>query len=206
MPSSAAALGLALALLAGGTGCADHVADTDPTVASDPATTSAPTAAGTSVPETIAPPFTADTRPADGGAGWESGNGLGLTAVRTSRRTGYDRVVFHLDGTGAPGWRVEYTTSPTGDGSGEPVPLEGTVFLQVVLRGIGHPYDTGIAPFGDGATRVPGTGTSGVTEIAPGGFFEGAQQAFIGLTGARRPFRVFALANPARVVVDVRHS
>ena len=78
-----------------------------------------------------------------------------------------------------------------------------TVFLQVILRGVGLPFDTGVEPFGDSTTRVPGTGTKGVAEIAPGGVFEGEQQAFIGLAGTSgrsclRPHR------PARVVVDVR--
>lgn len=101
---------------------------------------------------------------------------------------------------------MEYTTSPTYEGSGIPVTLKGTVFLQVVLRGVGLPYDTGLPPFGDSTTRLPGTSSKGIAEIAPGGVFEGEQGAFIGLTGAKRPFRVFVLANPARVVVDVRDS
>jgi len=194
---------LSLALLVGVAGCADEPSDagsppvTSPPVASDPATT--PT-----VPEASEPPFSADTRPDDGGYG--SGNGLGLTGVRTARQAGYDRVVFDLGGKGTPGWYVDYTASPTADGSGDPVAVEGTVYLQVVLRGMGLPFDTGIEPFGDDTTRIQATGTEGVTEIAPGGVFEGDQVAFIGLTGAERPFRVFALADPARVVVDVQHG
>ncbi|HET7350848.1 MAG TPA: hypothetical protein VFJ28_07915 [Marmoricola sp.] len=43
-------------------------------------------------------------------------------------------------------------------------------------------------------------------EPATGGFFESDQQALIGLSGDQRPFRVFALSNPARVVVDVHHG
>jgi len=156
------------------------------------------------IPDASDSPFTAATRADDGGHG--SGNGLGLTGVRTAQHPGYDRVVFDLGGTGTPGWRVEYTTDPRAEGSGDPVTLKGTVFLQVILRGLGLPFDTGVAPFGDSTTRVPGTGTKGMAEIAPGGVFEGEQQAFIGLTGTKRPFRVFALANPARVVVDVRHD
>ena len=202
MGTTAAPALLTLALLVGAAGCSDGSADdAGPTVAT---TTKAPSATSTADPETSAPPFTADTHPDDGGVG--SGNGLGLTGVRTARQPGYDRVVFDLGGTGTPGWRVEYTTNPVYEGSGDPVTLEGTVFLQVILRGVGLPYDTGLAPFGESTTRVPGTGTKGVAEIAPGGVFEGEQGAFIGLTGAERPFRVFALANPARLVVDVRDS
>jgi len=148
-----------------------------------------------------APAF--DTRPDQGGP--RDGFGLGLVGVRTAHHPGYDRVVFELDGSGDPGWRVEYTTDPVHDGSGEPVPLEGSAYHQVALWGIGIPDDTGIPAFADDATRLPGTGTSGVAEIAPGsGPFEGVQDAFIGLTGAPRPFRVVTLEDPARVVVDIR--
>ena len=188
MRTAAPAL-LALVLLAGAAACSgDSGEEADPPAASDPSATS----------------FPADTRPADGGHG--SGNGLGLVGVRTSRHDGYDRVVFDFDGTGTPGWRVSYWKRPVSDGSGEPVVLEGEVYLQVILRGLGLPFDTGIEPFGDDTTRVPGTGTQGVAEIAPGGVFEGDQLAYIGLTGAKRPFRAFVLADPARVVVDVRHE
>lgn len=193
MRSSAAAPALlALALLVGAAGCAE-----DPT----------PTAAeGTSTPapEESEVPFPDEVGPVDGGYG--SGNGLGVTGVRTGQGPDYDRVVFDLGGTGTPGWYVDYVRRPRFDGSGEPVPLEGEVYLQVGLRGIGLPFDTGLTAYGDDTTRVPGTGTQGVVEIAPGGVFEGDQLAWIGLTGAERPFRVFALSDPTRVVVDVRHG
>jgi hypothetical protein len=198
---------LVLVLIAG---CTDESPDdADPTTASaapdEPSPsgrTRSDTPAASTSPEPGSSPFKADTLPDDGGHG--SGNGLGVTGVRTAQHPGYDRVVFDLDGTGTPGWRVEYVPEPRAEGSGAPVRLQGTVFLQVILRGVGLPFDTGVEPFGDSTTRVPGTGTKGVAEIAPGGVFEGEQQAFVGLTGTKRPFRVFALTDPARVVVDVR--
>lgn len=205
---------LALALLIGAVGCGGGVepdatrGDTGATVAPPPTDSSAPATlappAASPTPATSALPFTADTRPDNGGGG--SGNGLGLTDVRTARHLGFDRVVFDLEGTGTPGWRVEYVARPAAEGSGEAVPLEGAAFLQVVLRGVGMPYDTGVAPFGDDTTRLSGAGTGGIAQIAPGGVFEGEQQALIGLTGGERPFRVFALTGPARVVVDVSHG
>ena len=209
MRNTAAPAVFALVLMIGASGCdGDPAADPGPTGASEPPASSAPatepTETSSAAPDESAPPFPADTRPDDGGYG--SGNGLGLVGVRTMGHAGYDRVVFDLGGTGTPGWRVEYVDRPRADGSGEPVPLEGTVFLQVFLRGFGLPFDTGIEPLGDGTTRIPGTGTEGVTEIAPGGVFEGDHQAFIGLTGDRRPFRAFALTDPARLVVDIAHG
>lgn len=193
MRSSAAAPALlVLALLVGAAGCGE---DTTRTSAEE---------TSTEAPEESDVPFPDDVRAVDGGYG--SGNGLGVTGVRTGQGPDYDRVVFDLGGTGTPGWYVDYVRRPRFDGSGEPVPLEGEVYLQVGLRGIGLPFDTGLTAYGDGATRVPGTGTEGVVEIAPGGVFEGDQLAWIGLTGAERPFRVLALRDPTRVVVDVRHD
>jgi hypothetical protein len=198
---------LFVALMLGVTGCtgrSTNAASPGAADTSSAATTSAPTAINTASPSASVRPFPADTSADDGGHG--SGNGLGLTGVRVARHPGFDRVVFDLGGTGTPGWHVAYTATPRADGSGDPVKLRGTVYLQVILRGMGLPYDTGVTPEDDSTTRIPGTGTQGIAEIAPGGVFEGDQQAFIGLTGARRPFRAFALANPTRVVVDVQHN
>ena len=189
---------LALALLVGTAGCRDDSADR--TAVATAAATATATARATVEPSVL--PFPTSARPVDGGHG--SGNGLGVTGVRTSHRPGYDRVVFDLDGTGSPGWYVSYTANPVAEGSGDRVVLEGTTYLSVVLRGVGLPFDTGVPAYGDDTTRIAGTGTKGVAEIAPGGVFEGDQLAYIGLTGAQRPFRVFALTDPARVVVDVR--
>jgi hypothetical protein len=192
--------------MVGAAGCGDRsIDDADSTITS--ATSSAPTTRTPTVitsPQVSAPPFPADIVVADGGYG--SGNGLGLTGVHVAGHPGFDRVTFDLGGNGTPGWRVEFTSRPRYDGSGDPVRLKGTVFLQVFLRGLGLPEDTGVAQFGDNTTRIPGTGSQRVAEIAPGGVFEGDQQAFIGLTGSQRPFRVFALTNPARVVVDVQNN
>ena len=44
----------------------------------------------------------------------------------------FDRLVFELSGP-SQGYRVEYVSQVTQDGSGEPVPLRGGAFLQVVL-------------------------------------------------------------------------
>lgn len=188
---------LTLALLGGTAACGS---EGDGRATEPPAASSTPAPS----PEEDAPPFPTRVRPSDGGYG--SGNGLGLTGVTTSQGDGYDRVVLELGGTGTVGWYVDYVRRPVADGSGEPVPLEGEVFLQVVLRGLGLPFDTGLEEFGDDTTRIPGAGTRGVAEVAPGGVFEGDQAAFVGLSGPRRPFRVFTLSDPTRLVVDVLHE
>lgn len=133
-----------------------------------------------------------------------TGGILGVTAMRAARQQGYDRVVFQLGGKerGAPGWRVEYTEEPTQDGSGDPVQVAGSAYLSVVITGTGYPMDTGTTE--PSPRRFTPAGTALVREVVFDGVFEGQTSAFIGLS-ARRPFRVFRLNDPPRVVVDVRH-
>jgi hypothetical protein len=213
MRTAAPAALLALALLASGCGGSGSTANDavepsgDASSSAPPSTDPGPTDPSSTASESDAPTATATPESFPGGlttrdGGQGSGNGLGLAGVRVGAHEGYDRVVFELGGTGTPGYRVEYVDQPVADGSGDSVPLKGTAYLQVVLRGLGMPEDTGVPAYGTYKTRVRGAG--GIAEVAPGSVFEGEQQAFIGLTGGRRPFRVSVLSDPARVVVDVR--
>jgi predicted small lipoprotein YifL len=133
-----------------------------------------------------------------------SGGPLTVTAVRVARQEGYDRVVFELAGkAGQAGWRVEYVDEPRAQGSGEPVPVDGEAALSVLITGTGYPMDTGQEEVADDPA-LPG-GLEVVADVVLGGVFEGQYEAFIGTSG-RQPFRVFRLADPERVVVDVRSS
>jgi hypothetical protein len=88
-------------------------------------------------------------------------------------------------------------------GSGEPVDVAGDAVLQVTLTGAGYPYDTGVEEYS--GPPLTGAGTSAVTEVVFDATYEGTSVAFVG-TGARNPFRVYALENPTRIVVEVRHA
>ena len=155
-------------------------------------------------PESAAPTsaaFPANTAPDDEEP---SGGPLGVVAVRVANGGDYDRVVFELRGrsAGAPGWRVEYVDNPSQDGSGEPVEVDGDATLAVRIKGVGYPQDTGV----EEAVQVGGPGaTEVVADVELGAVFEGVYEAWIG-TSRKAPFRVFRLADPARVVVDVRHD
>lgn len=148
------------------------------------------------------PPFEADTaldeEPASGGP-------LSVTAVRVARQDGYDRVVFELDGRndGEPGWRVEYVDDPRRDGSGDPVDVAGEETLVVRVDGVGYPFDTGVEEQ-TAAPAVPGD-LEVVREVEIGSVFEGIFEAYVG-TSRTAPFRVFRLADPARVVIDLLHE
>lgn len=190
---------IALTLLAGLTACAS---DQDAPLRGTEGPKQSLAGVTPGAKDTSVPPFGKGTRPVDGGPG--KGNGLTVTGVRTASHADFDRVVFDLTGKGTPGWYVRYVKRPVNDGSGTRVRLKGRSFLQVAIHGVGYPTDTG-ATGTDASTRVSGAGTTGIAEIAPGAVFEGSQLAYVGLTGTKRPFRVFALKKPARLVVDVRH-
>ena len=188
------------------TGCGGDAADPQ---ASSSASTSAP-AEETSSPATDggdttadggpdAPPFPANTDP-DTEA--QSADALvTVTDIRVGRHDGFDRVVFEVDGTGTPGWDVQYVDQAASQGSGEPVDVAGDAVLQVTLTGAGYPYDTGVDEYaGPDPLSVPDTQT--VTEVAFDNTFEGQTVAFVG-TQAQTPFRVYLLENPTRVVLEV---
>lgn len=165
---------------------------------SDSSTSSAPTG---EEPEGGLPPFAADGGVAEREA---EGAGLGVVDVRAAGHEGFDRVVVELAGTGAPGWVVRPLDAPLAEGSGEERDVSGETFLGLVVRGVGLPQDTGVPEYGGPREVVP-SDTGVVVEVEAGGVLEGAWDGVVGLT-AQRPFRVFALEDPPRVVLDVAHG
>lgn len=182
-------------------------ADGDPAPA--PARTQSSEPAGGDEPQPAAEPSGSadDPFPANTArdVGEPSGGPLGVKSIRVARQDGYDRVVFELGGrnAGEPGWTVEYTDDPRQDGSGNPVEVQGEATLEVRISGVGYPMDTGVAD-APGQPAVP-PAAEVVEEVEDAALFEGVFQAFVG-TSRKAPFRVFRLADPPRVVVDVRHD
>ena len=202
----------ALVLLAGcgGGGTEQAASSSSPAAATSPPTTT-PTTAATASPDGSgddvdadappdAAPFPADTAPDTADAVAGAGPTV-VTGVRIGSQDGVGRVVFDVAGTATPGWDVQYTDTVTQEGTGRVVAAPGEVFLRVVLTGITNPYE---AP---GVTET----TSGnyLTEAGPvagvyyDSTFEGQAVAYVGVD-VERPFRVFALSNPTRVVIDVQ--
>lgn len=166
--------------------------------------TSAPASTAPSAPSEASdePPFAADTASDEQSA---SGGPLSVTAIRVGTHDGYDRVVFELDGrqAGEPGWFVRYEDDPRQQGSGEPVELDGQAALAVRITGVGYPMDTGVEEQPD-PPDVP-RNAKVVQGVSRGSVFEGQHETFIGTSG-KAPFRVFRLADPARVVIDFRQD
>ena len=190
--------------------------DTSPTSASD-ATTSSPapeTSSGTPSaspsdspsgspsasaespsPAPDGPPFPESTDPqtAEPTGEWD----LQLVDVRVGEHDGFDRVVLELSGTATPGWGVAWGDEAVAEGTGDVVPLEGDHVLTISASGTAMPEP--------GSFEVPARlGPAGaVAEVQVNGWFEGYTQVFAGIEGDVRPFRVFTLTDPPRLVVDV---
>ncbi len=126
---------------------------------------------------------------------------LMVVNVRVGSHEGFDRVVFDLAGSGNPGWFIDYTTQPSQQGSGNPVPYDGTVALNVNIDGTAYPFELGMEDPQLG--RVPGSGN--VNEVISVGTFEGRSQFIIGLQ-RQSAYSVEVLEDPKRLVVDIVQS
>lgn len=123
-----------------------------------------------------------------------------LVAVRVGRHRTFERTVFELRGSLPSFESVKYVPRITEDGSGNPVPVAGRAFIEVVLMvQCGPGLEPGACP---GAPGIP-RGFRTIRQEVHAGYFESNATYGIGLS-RRVGFRVFELSNPPRVVVDVR--
>ena len=124
----------------------------------------------------------------------------------SGRNDGFERIVFEFEGTSMPGYRIEWVDGPiTADGSGEPVDVEGDAFLQIIMEpasgvDLSQPE---LRIVYDGPDRIATAGqTEVITDLVRTGDFEAVLTWVAGAT-QRAPFRVLALTEPTRLVVDI---
>ncbi|MEZ5150219.1 hypothetical protein ACFWDA_05160 [Rhodococcus zopfii] len=172
-------------------GCADSQSPAPPASAGTIPTTTEPAAS-----KNLPVDATDKTSPA------EPGSKLTVTDIRTGTHDGFDRVVYELGGTGAPGWRVGYVDRAVQDGSGNEVEVAGGAILQVLIDGSAYPFDSGVDQYSGPQPVLAAPGGS-VVEVNGAGVFEGVTQSFIGIDNPGTPFSVYALTGPARLVIDV---
>lgn len=121
-----------------------------------------------------------------------------VTDFRLGSHDGYDRVVVELTGDGTPGWMTNWTDHVAEQGRGLPLDLEGPVFLDVKILGAAYP-----AQGQTNAYTTHGRKESGDIRAFYDSVFEGEVHLAIGMD-QQRPYRIFALSNPTRVVIDVK--
>lgn len=125
-----------------------------------------------------------------------------VTGLRVAEHPGYDRVVLDLTGDGPVGWEAFYTDSVVGQGKGDPLPLEGSVYLNLDVTGVSIPVsDAERAAYYTGQESVQGSIVTALYDST----YEGRAQVAIAMDKPR-PFQVFALTDPLRVVVDIAND
>jgi len=160
-------------------------------------------ASSTAAPQTVATVSAGEQAGAKAPAGRVCQQpGKYLTAVRTGKHAGYDRVVFQFSG-GVPVIKAERAKAIYADPKGTKISLPGRFFLHVVFRGA-----SGFCPQPSHRTW---TGPSALTPRYPqllavkaAGDFEGYLSFGLGLA-AKGPYHVSTLTGPDRVVIDVSH-
>lgn len=173
-----------------------RLADIKTELTSSPATGEL-TSAAASVPADGLGPFTCSL-PINRVA---SGSGLARpSTARVAGQSGYDRIVFEYSGSATPSLVVTWITPPfVLDPSGKPLTVSGKAFLGIVFRNI-----PGAGSGYSGPTSFK-AGLPVLTDLQLRGDFEGVQQWVAGLAG-QACVRVFTLAGPSRLVMDLQPS
>ena len=127
---------------------------------------------------------------------------LVVTNVRVGTHEGFERIVFEFHGSGDPGWFIDYSDSPTQQGSGRPIKYDGDHALNLYIKNVAMPFEVGRDD--PNLSPVPGIG-SAVSEVRSGGTFEGQAQFVIGLKDSKHPYKVRTEQNPTRLIIDVQH-
>lgn len=165
---------------------------------SDPASAADDADASVS-PEASDAPFPADSSADQAQASADAA--LVLTAVRSGAHDGFDRIVLELTGPGTPGWTAQYADAAARQGTGEPIDPGGSAVLDITVSGSAIPEE-GQATVPAGPISAPSAKV--VKGVFNDGTYEGTTHVVIGVDG-KHPFRVFAEADPPRVVIDVQH-
>jgi hypothetical protein len=127
-----------------------------------------------------------------------------LTAVRTGRHVDFERIVIELSdqGSGVPGYHVEYIDKPLIEcGSGEQVFPVGDAWLEIRMQPLDAHTQEGQPTVSHRPVATPGLGN--VLALYMTCDFE-AMTTLVIAVRSPNDFRVFDLASPRRIVVDIQ--
>lgn len=125
-----------------------------------------------------------------------------MTGIRTGLNSGFDRVVLDMTGS-QPTVSYSNVDELIGDGSGEVVWLTGEFFVSVVANPARAHDDNGNRTY-SGPDRFRTRNLRNVMAVAITGDFEGYLSIGLGIR-YQSWVRVFTLASPTRVVIDIGH-
>lgn len=125
-----------------------------------------------------------------------------VVGIRVGSHSTYDRIVIDINGN-APGYRVGYVPRVYRDPSGFPVTLSGAADMQVTLKpAFAHNIRSGRSCLLTPSRMLFSFGS--VREYRVVGDSEGVVSIGVGARQLR-PFRVFTLSSPTRIVIDIAH-
>lgn len=125
-----------------------------------------------------------------------------MTNIRTGLNTGFDRVVLDMSGP-RPEVSYQLVDELIADGSGEIVWLTGEFFISVTATPAAA-HDTNGNPTYTGPQKFRTRNLRNVMAVAVVGDFEANLTIGLG-TRYQSWVRVFTLAAPTRVIIDVGH-
>ena len=132
----------------------------------------------------------------------EDPGGGDFLRMKVEKQKGFDRVVFELDGT-LPHWYVRYEKRPFETYGDQYMKLRGKAFIHVSLYMVRY-SDPDRKANERLERRQNRMKWPVIGEVKTSSFFEGEIEYLIGLK-KRTPFRVLALSNPTRLVIDFKH-
>lgn len=122
--------------------------------------------------------------------------------MTVGKHKGFDRVVFELNGE-LPKWYVTYEKPPFETYGDQYMKLRGKAFVHVSIYMVQYSDEDRKAnerlERQQNRMRWPV-----IRDVKTSSFFEGEIEYLIGLK-RRTPFRVLALSNPTRLVIDFKH-
>ena len=132
---------------------------------------------------------------------------LTVTNIRVAEHSGFDRLVFDLEGTGKPGWLVRYVDQPLQQASGHRVNVDGQSYLEVNVEGVTYNLsDRGPQDLLTGVQDSTKRRAAGINQVYYAGAFEARGQYFAGLNHPATAFSVTYLEAPKRLVIDITHN
>lgn len=125
-----------------------------------------------------------------------------LRAVRTASHPDFDRIVFDFGRGHVPGYDVRYAGGPEPPCDPEgALPRQGDAVLRITLEPARAHTGAGVSSL-DARVLHPGQAELRTLAIECD---LGARLTWIADLTVRRPFRVFELRSPARLIVDILH-
>jgi hypothetical protein len=153
-------------------------------------------------PSSDLPPFTCDL-PITLGAVGSDFHPLVTQDIRVGTHDGYDRIVFEYDG-GTPSLELDVAQPPyVRDPSGLPLTVAGSPVYRITLTGATkYDMESGEQPYQGPTDFEPGFAQ--IVQFVEFGDFEATHNWYLGVNGGEC-VRVFQLADPSRIVIDVQH-